>query len=60
MEMIYFAVVAIVLYFAAGWILDRIESHLGRRLEQRSIAFFFILLVLAILVFSAINRLFPG
>lgn len=57
MEIVYFTLVAIALYFAADWILLRIESHLGRTLKQRSVVFFFILLVLAVTSFAAIRSL---
>ena len=59
MEIIYFVVTAIVLYFLSGWILDRIESHMGRRLEQRSVVYFFILLTLAVITFYVIERFAP-
>jgi len=59
MEMVYFILVSIALYFISGWILDRIESYLGRQLAQRSVAFLFILMFLAIPVFAAINHYAP-
>ena len=45
MEIVYFTVVAIVLYLAANSILERVERSMGRRLEYRTVAFFLILLV---------------
>lgn len=59
MEMVYFILVSIALYFISGWILDRIESYLDRQLAQRSVAFLFILMALAIPVFAAINQYAP-
>lgn len=56
METIYFTLVAIVLYFAANWILERIETARGRRLEHRTLVFFAILLVLAVTSFALIRR----
>ena len=48
MEILYFTLAAIFLYFGADWILNRIESAAGRRLDYRSIIFFAILLVMAL------------
>lgn len=55
MEAVYFTLVAILLYFAADFILDRIEKTAGRRFENRSLIFFGILLTLALVSFSAIR-----
>ena len=55
MSIIYFTAVAILLYLVSDWVLDRIEIAMGRRLEYRSIIFFFILLVLALTSFSLIQ-----
>ena len=44
MQFLYFAIAAVVLYFFADWLLRRVESALGRQLEQRSVIFFAILL----------------
>ncbi len=60
MEIVYFTIAAIVLYVAADFILDRIEQRLGRRLQYRSLVFFGILLVLAVVVFGALNEYAPG
>ena len=57
MEIVYFTLVAIGLYFAADWLLDRIESARGRRFEYRSVIFFSIILVLAVVSFEIIGRL---
>lgn len=57
MEIVYFTLVAILLYLLADWILRRIESYLGRVLEQRTIVFFVILLTLALVSFAAIRAL---
>ena len=54
-EIVYFTLVAIGLYFASDWILDRIETRRGRRLENRSIIFFVIILVLALVSFQLIS-----
>jgi hypothetical protein len=55
MEIVYFTLVAILLYLLADWILRRIEAYLGRALEQRTVVFFVILLTLALASFAAIR-----
>ncbi len=57
LEILYFTVAAIALYFVSDWILKRIEVALGRRLENRSVVFLFILLTLAITSFAVIRQL---
>jgi hypothetical protein len=52
---IYFTAVAVLLYLASDWILNRIEVRAGKRLEHRSLLFFAILLVLAVTTFSLIQ-----
>ena len=56
MSIVYFTIVAIILYFAADWLLDRLEIAIGRRLEHRSLVFFAILLTLAVTSFSLIQQ----
>ena len=55
MSIVYFTIVAIILYVAADWLLDRLEIAMGRRLEHRSLVFFVILLTLALTSFSLIQ-----
>ncbi len=57
MEFLYFTVVAIALYFVSDRILLWIEDALGRTLEQRSVVFFGLLLVLALLSFWIIRAI---
>mgnify|MGYP001579753678 FL=1 len=57
MELIAFTLTGIVLYFFSDWLLDRIEQARGARFENRSIIFFAIILVLALVSFQVINRL---
>jgi len=52
LEVIYYTVVAASLYFVSDWILDRIEVSRGERFKNRSIIFFCIILVLAIISFG--------
>jgi len=60
MEAIYFTLTALGLYFVSDWILNRIETLRGERFEQRSLIFFGIILVLALVTFSLINSLTDG
>ena len=57
MEALYFTATAIVLYIVSNWILERIEVGIGRRLEHRSLVFFFLILTLAVTSFAIIRRL---
>lgn len=57
MEIIYFTLVAIGLYFAADWVLDRVETARGSRFENRSVIFFVIILVLTLTAFQLISYL---
>ena len=56
MSVVYFTVVAIVLYLVSDWCLERIEVSIGKRLEHRSLIFFAILLSLALITFSLIQH----
>jgi hypothetical protein len=55
-EMVYFTLVGIGLYFFSDWILDRIETRRGSRFENRSIIFFVIIMVLAFASFQLISH----
>lgn len=57
MEILYYTVTAVVLYFVADWLLDRVEISFGRRLEYRSLIFFIIIVALA-LITSQLVKLF--
>ena len=57
MELIAFTLAGIVLYFFSDWLLDRIEQARGARFENRSIIFFAIILVLALVSFQLIGYL---
>ena len=57
MDIVYFTVTAIGVYFAADWILERIERVRGARFEQRQIAFFAIILPLALVSFWLMRTL---
>lgn len=59
MEMVYFTIVAVVLYVAADRLLNWIEMRRGERFEHRSLIFFVIILVLALTVFNLIQHYLP-
>jgi hypothetical protein len=55
LQVVYFTLVAALLYLASYWIVDRIEMAAGRRFEHRSFLFFGILLTLALVSFQLIR-----
>lgn len=57
MEVVLFTLVAIVIYFAADWILRTLEARRGAPFKNRSIVFFAIILPLALIVFSLMENL---
>ncbi|MEK6550504.1 MAG: hypothetical protein AAB329_05775 [Pseudomonadota bacterium] len=57
MEIVYFTAVGIGLYFISGWVLDRIERARGARFGNRSLIFFAIILVLALVSFQLMQWL---
>lgn len=60
MELLYFTVAAIALYFVADWIVDRIERAAGRRFEHRTLLFFAIIFALGMVFFWLIRTLTDG
>lgn len=56
MQTILFVLVAIALYFVSDGIVRFAERTAGRRFENRTIIFFFTLLVLGFVTFWAIRR----
>ena len=57
MSIIYFTLVAAILYLFSDWVLQRAEAAAGRRFEHRSLVFFCILLPLALASFSLVGHL---
>ena len=57
MDVVYFTLVAIGLYFGADWLLERIERARGRRFENRQVAFFAVILPLALASFWLVRIL---
>ena len=60
MELLYFTVAAIALYFVSDWIVDRIEQVAGRRFEHRTLLFFGIIFALGSITFWLIRVLTDG
>jgi hypothetical protein len=60
LEIVYFTALGIGLYFLSDWILDRIERARGERLAHRSLFFFAIILLLALLSFQLMQWLRPA
>jgi len=59
MQILLFTALAIVLYLVADRLLVVLEVRAGRRFENRSLIFFAILLVLAVVAFAAVQRFAP-
>jgi len=60
LELVYFTVIAVGLYFLADAALDWIERTRGARFENRQVAFFAIILPLALATFWLISLLSRG
>lgn len=56
MSIVYFTIIAVLLYLVSDWILERFEIRAGKRFEHRSLIFFAILLSMAITTFSLIQQ----
>ena len=57
MDIIWFTLVAVGLYFGADWLLERIERRRGERFQNRQVAFFAIILPLALAAFWLMREL---
>jgi hypothetical protein len=57
MDIVYFTVIAVGLYFGADWLLERIERARGKRFDNRQVVFFAIILPLALATFWAMRLL---
>ena len=60
MDIVYFTLVAALLYLFSDWVLQRVEVAVGRRFEHRSLIFLAILLPLALISFSLLRNLGGG
>jgi hypothetical protein len=56
LSIVFFTILAIILYVTADWLLERAEVAVGRRLKNRSLIFFVILMTLALSSFSLIQH----
>jgi len=59
MDILWFTLIAVALYFGADALLDFVERRRGKRFENRQVAFFAIILPLALAAFWLV-RLFAG
>lgn len=59
MDLVYFTLIAIGLYFGSDALLDWIERKRGARFENRQVVFFAIIMTLALLTFWLV-RTFSG
>ena len=57
MDIVYFTLIAIGLYAGADALLDRLERRRGKRFENRQVAFFAIILPLALAAFWLVRML---
>jgi len=57
MVFVYYTIAGITLYLVSDWILNRIEITRGERLQNRSLVFFVIIFVLAVVSFRVIEYL---
>jgi predicted PurR-regulated permease PerM len=60
MDIVYFTIIAIGVYFVADRLLDFIERRRGARFENRQVAFFAIILPLALITFWLVRMLQQG
>ena len=49
MEYLYYTLIGIGLYFFSDWLLDRLENVYGGRFKYRSLVFFVIIAILALI-----------
>lgn len=57
MELIYYTIIAIVLYGISDFILNRIEMKVGKRLPNRSFIFLIIIMILSIGSFKLLQAI---
>jgi hypothetical protein len=60
LEILLFTLVAIILYLVSDGIVKAIEKQKGELLENRSIIFFIIIFVLAVVTFNLLQTYGPG
>ena len=57
MQIMLYTLVGIILYLGSDWILVKIENAVGRKLDNRSLVFFVIIMTLALGSFAVIRLL---
>ncbi|HEX7954153.1 MAG TPA: hypothetical protein VF523_13875 [Burkholderiales bacterium] len=57
MDLLYFTIIAVGLYFFADRLLDRIEQARGARFRYRDAIYFVIMLAASLLTFTLVNSL---
>jgi NhaP-type Na+/H+ or K+/H+ antiporter len=57
MEILIFTMAGAFLYFFSDWLLRQIETYRGARFQNRSVIFFVIILVMALIVFNLMQGL---
>jgi hypothetical protein len=57
MDLLYFTVIGVGLYFFTDWLLDRVERARGARFKHRDAIYFGIMLTAALLTFTLVNTL---
>jgi len=60
LQILLFTIVAVGLYFLTDWLLRTIEQYRGEPLPHRSLIYFAIIFVLAIVSFEIIQRVLQG
>ncbi len=60
MGLIAYTVAGLALYFVSDWILNQIEIRRGERFENRSLIFFGIILLLALILFQSVQHFQAG
>lgn len=60
MEILIFTLNAIVIYLASDWIVRRLEQARDAPMKQRQLVFFAVFLVLALLSFELLRRVFAA
>lgn len=60
LEIVLFTLTGIILYFGANAALGFIEAQHGEPIPYRSVIFFVIIFVMALILFQGINTLSPG
>ncbi len=57
LKLLAYTLAAVLLYWVSDWILNQIEIRRGERFPNRTVIFFLIIMVLAVVVFNLIDYL---